>query len=307
MTGPRTWAAAALAALLVGACSVGGTDPVRSTASGGVPSATAGDQVAELSRMADATPAELVAQVRRAYQQTALQVSVTRSDAEGRQDLPYTWVALRDAWRVDLPAVPGDDRADRSASLLVTGGAVCFDRGFRSRLTTAVAQSYGVIDFDPQPWTCSPADFGLNQLATYGYLREDPRPRIDALVTDDPSVFSVQVDQQTGAAPLVHLRTTGPTAAGLLDPARPTYDLWIDSDHRPVRMETEGTTWDFDYPDELGARLAPPPFDQRGSYGYAAGPGPGPGQGMAKACQQSGQCPPWDPALTWGDGRVTHP
>lgn len=303
MTGPRTWAAAALAALLVGACSVGGTDPVRPTASSGAPSATAGDPVAELSRMADATPAELVTRVRGAYEQAALQVSVTRSDAEGRQDRPYTWVALGDAWRVDLPAVPGDDPAGRSASLLVGDDAVCFDRGFRPRMTAAVAQSYGVIDFDPQPWTCSPADFGLNELATWGYLREDPRARIDALVTDDPSVFSVQVDQESGAEPLVHLRTTGPTAAGLLDPARPTYDLWIDGDHRPVRLQTEGTTWDFDYPDGLEARLALPPPDQRGSYGYAAGPG----QGMAKACQQSGQCPPWDPVLTWGDGRITRP
>ncbi len=100
----------------------------------------------------------------------------------------------------------------------------------------------------------------------------NPSWRIENLVTDDAVAYTAEVDE-AGGEPQLHIRTTGVTSAGPFDPERPTYDLWIDSDHLPVRMESDSGTWTFDYPEGLGDELTSPPADERGSYGYWFGYG----------------------------------
>lgn len=206
------------------------------------------------------------------------------------------------AWRADLPGEGGS-----TASVLRAGEELCFDRGFRGRVRGALAESYGAVRFDPEPWTCTPADFGLNRLLVHDLVRDDPRARLAALEADR-AIAAVETDRG-----LFRVQAPGVTADGPLDPERPPYDLVLaptdDGGLRPIRLEGAGTTWvferaadsgDLDDPGDLQERLTPPATS--GSYGYAVGPG----QGVAKACRQAGGCPDVpDPAtrLTWGDGR----
>lgn len=285
---------AGLLVLVCGACG-SGTTLVGPTAGS--------ERAARLERMAGGDPAELLARIHRAYDERVMRARVVPSPAESGGRMPYTLVAARDAWRVEMPATAPDGGGAEDdgaiASLLAVDGELCFDRAFRPLLSAGVEMSYGQVAFDPEPWTCTPAAFGLNRLATFSLVREDPRWRIESLATEDPGVFVADVEQVDGE-PLLHVRTTGVTRDGPLDPERPVYDLWIDEDHLPVRMETEGLAWELDYPAGLERDLVVPAADQRGSYGYLVGPG----QAQAKACRQGGHCPEPAPArLTWGDGR----
>ncbi|MDN4160322.1 hypothetical protein [Nocardioides abyssi] len=245
-------------------------------------------EVARLERLA-ADPAGVVATLREGAPDLAARARVTPDGGRAA----YTFLVGQGSWRADLPG--GDDRP--TATVLRTGDRICFDRGFRPGVGQALASSYGVARFDPAPWTCTPAGFGLNTLLTHGLVRSDPRPRLAGLETDGATAEVEQVD----GAPLLHLSATGVGADGPLDPARPAYDLWLTADLGLVRMTGDGTAWDLDRPADLAERLAPP-AGPTGSYGYAVGPG----VGSARACQQLGGCPDLaDPAshLTWGDGR----
>lgn len=269
------WRVAAVVALLSAATACGGSD--------GTPEATAGPD--ELERLADVAPRTLLDRVSRAVDAAVIEATVSGSG--GAES--YVFTASGEAWRADTPA-----------SLLAVDGDLCFDRGVRPAVQAAVGPSYGTVEFDRAAWTCTPVEFGLNELLTFRYGREDPRFRIVHLTADDPDSWSAEVEELDGER-LLHVRTTGVTADGPLDPARPEYDLWLGADHLPVRLETPGLTWEFAYPEDVADRLAPPPAGERGSYGYTVGPG----QGVAKACRQSGTCDEdefLDP-LIWGDGR----
>lgn len=265
--------------LLLTACGQGAeTDPGTS-------------ELALVQRLTDDVPAVLLARVRDAYEQTVMKVRVTRQSSEQG---PYTLVAGQDAWQVQTPTAEGN-KGDGLATLLVTDDVVCFDRDFRPVLSEMLLMTYGIVDFDPEPWSCTAVDFGLNTLATHTFRREDPRWRIENLTTD-PGSTTLKVEEVDGE-PLLHLSTTGVTYDGPLDPPRPAYDLWLGGDLLPVRMETSGLEWEFDYPSDLADELTAPAPEERGSYGYNIGPG----QGTAKACYLGGPCP--ERKLTWGDGR----
>ncbi|MBC9734087.1 hypothetical protein [Nocardioides marmotae] len=239
-------------------------------------------------------PSALLAEVQRRAQRDTARVATTPAPEDGGADAAYVLVVGDGAWRAEVPAAEGEG----TATVLRSGDRLCFDRGFRPRVRQPVAESYGTVAFDPPAWTCTPVGFGLNTLVTHGLLRADPRTRIAGLVADGATVEGIETEAP-GGEPLLHLRTSGVTADGPLDPARPTYDLWVDADLRAVRMAGAGVVWTFERPAGLAAQLAPPPAGRTGSYGYAVGPG----QGVAKACRQSGQCPERAPSLTWGDGR----
>ncbi len=288
----RATASAGLVVLLTSACGAHGAQPEESADA---------ERVARLERMADVQPSLLLAQVKSAYKGTTMQVKVTRSPDDGEQP-PYVFVASEDAWRVDAPVSPQSDAGDGWESVQGVDGQICMDREFRSSVSAAVMSSYATIEFDPAPWTCTPTGFGLNTVATATLRREDPRWRIENLTTDDPSTYTADVEEVRGE-PLLHLRTTGVTSAGPLEPERPVYDLWVDDDHRPVRMETTDLTWEISYPQGLDGRLSAPEDDERGSYGYSLGPG----QAVAKACHQAPRACARDEGvradLIWGDGR----
>jgi hypothetical protein len=278
--------------LLTGACAFPGGGP--ESASTTEPD-TRADRLGAVTALAEKDPADLLDRVRRTFAATPVRAETTRS--EDSEDYTYTFLAGKDAWRADSRAAP-EDGGDGRASLLLVGEQACFDREFRSRLTATVASSYGVVEFDPQVWTCTPSGFGLNRIVTFDYTRQDPRGRIASLRVEPTSS---PVVEEVDGQPLLRLRTAGTSEDGPLDPARPAYDLWFGADHRPVRLTTAGMRWDFDYPADVETRLATPPSAERGSYGYAVGPG----QGTAKACRQMGRCPErtTPQTLTWGDGR----
>ena len=146
-----------------------------------------------LERYADDAPAVLVARVKDAYAKTVMRVSVSR--LPGEQD-PYTFVADQTTWRVETPR-PDEEEGDGQATLLVTDDEVCFDGELQPALLQLVSMSYGFVDFDPQPWTCTPAEFGLNTLATHSYRRADPRWRIENLTTD-PASATIEVEEVDG-------------------------------------------------------------------------------------------------------------
>lgn len=295
------WTAAVVATgavLLAAACSGEADPPDRMAADRGLE---------QLARLAD-DPAEALRLAQQVFDGGPTQVEVVPDgDPAAAYDLLLGSGDDGDdggggAWRADLPTEDGG-----TTTVLGTGEELCFDRGFRGRLRSALAESYGAVRFDPEPWTCTSADFGLNRLLVHGIVRDDPRARLAALETDR-AIATVDADKS-----LLRVRAPGVTADGPLDPGRPPYDLFLaptdDGGLLPVRLEGAGTTWvferagdsgDLDDPGDLQERLAAP--TNSGSYGYAVGPG----QGVAKACRQAGGCPDVPaPAtrLTWGDGR----
>lgn len=261
--------------------------------------ATADEGSARLDRIAALSAEELVEEVGRSYDETVMRVQVTRTAPE-EGELSYTFVASRAGWRAEWPGADEGDAAEAPATLLAVEGQVCFDRGFRPRVTSLLAESYGVTEFDPAHWSCSDTRFGLNPMATFELEREDPRWRIDNLAVDRPG-YSARVEELDGES-LVHVRMAGVTRDGPLDPERPAYDLWVDEERLPVLMETDGLRWEFAYDDGLARDLTTPAEDERGSYGYAQGPG----SADVRACVQDRRTCPTDPVvLTWGDGRTS--
>jgi hypothetical protein len=274
-----------LAATLV-ACDAGGDAPTPTTRATPTPTATTDPDREALVALAAEDPATLVASVVRSLDAEVVEVATDGST--------YTYGVRRDdrngAWQVALDAPAGE------AVLRVVGGQLCFDRAARPLLRGLLQSSYGRSRFDTQPWTCTPRAFGLNDALLWGHLRQDPRDRVETLSTE-PATYAAAVTDLDGR-PVLHVRTTGLTEEGPLDPARPEYELWLDADRLPLRMRSQGRTWEFAYRTARDAPVLPARRD-RGSYGYAVGPG----QGAVKACFYGGVCPPLPP-LVWGDGRI---
>jgi hypothetical protein len=154
---------------------------------------------------------------------------------------------------------------DSPMTILLGADVTCFEDGLRGVIVQLLGGTYGYAKFEPKPWACSSPDFGMTESS----LR---------------TVY-------------ILVRATGPLVPMQRDIAPPVYQIWVDAQGRPVKLQTGDLGWTFDYPETVDVSLPAP--NERGAYGYTDGPGWAGG----KACMNMCGCDLSGLDFTWSDGR----